>query len=87
MSYEVRTDHQAAAYFRRLDQTMKRRILARLDEISSDPHGSHSKILANAGGRRSSRVGDYRVVFAIDDESRIVKVLLIGPRGRIYRDL
>jgi mRNA interferase RelE/StbE len=33
------------------------------------------------------REGDYRVVYHIDDESKVVAVVRIGHRRDIYRDL
>jgi len=87
VSYEVRIAKQARAYYLRLDVRTRGRVLDRLRQISEDPYGSHSKLLANAGGRRTSRVGDYRIVFAIDNEQTVVNVSIIAPRGRAYRDL
>ncbi|MDE3096973.1 MAG: type II toxin-antitoxin system RelE/ParE family toxin [Chloroflexota bacterium] len=87
MSYEVRIAKQAEAYFLRLDPRTRQRVLDRLRQIAQDPYGSHSKVLVNAGGRRASRVGDYRIVFAIDAPREIVRVSVIAPRGRAYRDL
>lgn len=31
------------------------------------------------------RVGDYRILYTIDDSSHIAKVIKIGHRGEIYR--
>lgn len=31
------------------------------------------------------RVGDWRVVYVIDDERGVVDIRLIGPRGEVYR--
>ena len=33
------------------------------------------------------RVGDYRIVYTIDDGKLLVLVLTLGHRGAIYRDL
>lgn len=87
MSYEVRIAKQAEAYFLRLDQRTRQRILDRLRQIAEDPYGPHSKTLANAGGRRASRVGDHRIVFAVDVGNAIVNVSVLAPRGRAYRNL
>jgi mRNA interferase RelE/StbE len=87
VSFELRVDRRAAAYLRRLDPPTQRRILHRLDQIAVDPYGQQTKALADAGGRRAARVGDYRIVFAVDDAERVVNVRTIGPRGRVYRDL
>ena len=31
------------------------------------------------------RVGDYRVLYSVDDQSRIVEVASVGRRGEVYR--
>ncbi len=31
------------------------------------------------------RVGDYRIIYEIDDEQRITTILQVGPRRDIYR--
>lgn len=86
MSYTVRIARQAEAYLRKLDEPMKRRIVERLKQIAENPYGAHSKVLTNAGGRRSSRVGAYRIVFGVQRDQSVVDVYVIAPRGRAYRD-
>jgi mRNA-degrading endonuclease RelE of RelBE toxin-antitoxin system len=85
--YEVRVARQAEAALRRYDRRLQDRILARLAQIEADPFGPHTKPLTNTEGRRSARVGGYRIVFAVDTVARVVDVTMIGPRGRAYRDL
>lgn len=41
------------------------------------------KLVGRQGWR--IRVGDYRIVYEIDDEQRVVNVLHIGHRKDIYR--
>jgi len=33
------------------------------------------------------RSGDYRIIYAVDEESRVVTVAVIGHRREIYRNL
>ena len=60
------------------------RILARIDGLATDPRPSGVEKLTGVEGWRI-RVGDYRVVYTIDDARRIVTVTRIGQRGSIYR--
>jgi mRNA interferase RelE/StbE len=48
------------------------------------PHGC-KKLNARDGWR--IRVGQYRVIYTIDDGMRLVRVTHIGHRGDIYRGL
>ncbi len=87
MSYEIRVARQAESYLHRLDPRARGRILRRLDQVAAEPYGPHTKPLTNAAGRRAARVGDWRIIFSVDDEARIVNVSVIGPRGGAYRGL
>jgi mRNA interferase RelE/StbE len=33
------------------------------------------------------RVGDYRVIYAVDDHGQVVTVAVVGPRRDVYRNL
>ena len=87
MTYEVRIARQAEAYVRRLDERTRQRILSRLRQVAVDPYGPYTKPLTNAAGRRSARVGAWRIVFAVDDTDRMVNVSMIAPREEAYRNL
>jgi mRNA interferase RelE/StbE len=88
MTYEIRLARQSESYIRRLDPRTQDRILQRLEQLASDPFDLHySKPLRNAQGKRSSRVGEYRIVFSVDSVRLLVNITAIGPRGRVYRDI
>ena len=87
MSYAVRFSRRAESYLDRLDPTTCQRILRRLEEIAANPHGWRSKPLQGTAGLRTARVGDYRIVFEVNDAERVVAVGLIGPRGQVYRGI
>jgi mRNA-degrading endonuclease RelE of RelBE toxin-antitoxin system len=85
VSYGLRIADQARAYLRRLDRDLRRRMGQRIDQIQADPYGPHTKPLAGPGRLRAARVGDYRLVFAVDEAKREVHITEVGPRGDIYR--
>ncbi len=87
MAYEVRLSRQAEAALRRLDPNLHDRILRRLRDLADDPYGPSTKRLTNAGGLRSARVGDRRIIYDVDEANQVVNVSAIGPRGSIYRDI
>jgi mRNA-degrading endonuclease RelE of RelBE toxin-antitoxin system len=92
VTYRVEIDPDARAYLRSLDKELRRRMGRRIDEIEVDPYGRHSIQLKGAGGRRRSRVGDYRIIYRVSDRTnaqgeRIIDVLDVSPRGPAYRGL
>lgn len=46
------------------------------------PHGS-TKLIGREGWR--IRVGDYRVIYEIDDQRRMITILHVGHRRDVYR--
>ena len=66
---------------------LRRRILARLHELESDPRPASCKKLAGHDDLYRVRVGDWRVTYAIKDAELIVLIVEVAPRGGAYRDL
>ena len=87
MRFNVQLSRSAEHYLERLPRDVQRRVVSRLDQVSEDPFGAHTKPLAGPGSRRAARVGGLRIVFTVDRERRVVEVSDIGPRGDIYRRL
>ena len=53
--------------------------------LLDDPHRVGAMLRSPLAERHSGRRGTYRVIYRIDDETRMVTVLAIGHRGEIYR--
>jgi mRNA interferase RelE/StbE len=88
VTYDVRLAKDASAYLQRLDRPTRNRILDRLDQLAEDPfHPTYTKPLTDPHGRRSARVGSYRIVFLVDAAANTVNVSVIASRGQVYRDL
>ena len=85
MTYDVRLSGRAAKDIDRLDRKTRLRIIGRLEQISESPYAPQfSSMLSNQGSLRKSRVGGWRIIFAVEDESRTVNVVLVERRGQVY---
>jgi mRNA interferase RelE/StbE len=64
-----------------LEATVARRIIARVEALTTDPRPHGCVKLQGAADLWRIRVGDYRVVYAIDDNERLVDVRVVryGP--------
>ena len=60
-------------------------IREKLDQLALDPYTKHNNAtkLKNLPAYRL-RIGDWRVIYEINDDKLIILVLKIGPRGGIY---
>ena len=59
-------------------------LLTAIKEISKDPY--NSKLLkGKLKGNRRIRKDPYRIIFAINNEKKIIKILNIDKRDKIYK--
>lgn len=88
MSYEVRLYREVAKALDRMDRTTEARILRRLRELAEELLAPRlSKPLVGLEGLRSSRVGDWSILFTVNDAAKAVEVVAVRPRGQAYRRL
>jgi mRNA interferase RelE/StbE len=84
--FRVILSRRAAKELERLDRGTLQRLQARIDALAHDPKAPHlSKLLEMGQGERSTRVGNWRILFRVDDASGILEILSVYPRGKAYR--
>lgn len=74
----------AARALAKLEPAVQRRIAQRIDRLAVDPRVDATK-LRGAHDVWRARVGDYRILYAIEDERLVVLVIKIGHRRDVYR--
>ncbi|HOA77698.1 MAG TPA: type II toxin-antitoxin system RelE/ParE family toxin [Thermosynergistes sp.] len=88
MTYEIRLYREAIKALDRMDRKTEERIRRRLRELADNPTASRlSKPLKGMEGLRSSRVGEWRILYVVDELNMAVAVLAVRPRGQVYRRL
>lgn len=83
MAYEVLASRAAARDIKRLPPETKPRIRAAISALREDPRGGAEKLAAEDAHR--ARVGDYRIVFRVDDSASEVLVTRMKHRREVYR--
>ena len=81
MSFKIIWDEKAWYSLEKLEPSISRRILKKVDELFENPFSRDIKRLKGSGDFRM-RVGDYRVVFAIEKD--VIQILKVGHRKNIY---
>ncbi len=85
MSYTVGLASSAERDLRWLDAKLRARIEKGIDRLSGDPRKAGDVKPLKGSGDWRLRVGDYRVIFSIDDKAKTVTVLEVVKRGDAYR--
>lgn len=83
MPYEVRFTDAALEDIEKLDKSISKRIIDKLNMIASDPFSFVKKLKGFDLYRL--RVGDYRVIMSIESNKMIIFVLEVGHRSVVYR--
>jgi len=83
-SYRVALTSSAEKELHRLPKKVIARIIPRLENLELVPRPPRCKKLKGGNHEWRIRVGDYRIVYVIDDTARTVDVTRIAHRREVY---
>jgi len=81
MSYQVSYEKEVLKELEKLEPSISRRIIKKIEEMSENPSLCDIKKLRASEDYRL-RVGDYRIIFIFDGD--LIKILKVGHRQQIY---
>jgi len=82
--YRLEISHAAHRQIRRLPTQTQERANRAIAGLAENPRPPGAKKLTAREGYRV-RVGDYRVLYQVDDEARLVTIYRVMARGDVYR--
>jgi mRNA interferase RelE/StbE len=82
--YSVQLTSAAAKQVRKLDGAARTRVLRALAGLADEPRPSGVKKLVGIDNAWRIRVGDYRVIYEIDDGIVVVVVFRVAHRRDVY---
>lgn len=82
--YAVQVDRGAAKLLQKLDRPVQARLVAAIAALGVDPRPNGVKALTAHPGLLRIRVGNYRVVYTINDDVLLVLVVYLGHRRDVY---
>lgn len=84
MIYTLYTLPRVEKELSKLDAKVYESVRKKVDTLRNEPRPAGCRRLANSQDWRI-RVGDYRIVYTINDVARTVTVLRVGHRREVYR--
>jgi mRNA interferase RelE/StbE len=84
--FEILFERRAEREYGRLSGDILRRVNAAIDVLTADPRHHGTTKLAGRDDYRV-RVGDWRIVYEVDDQRRRVVVIRVAHRSDVYRRL
>ena len=86
MSYRVEIERRAAKQIAALQDDVRERVLDVLHVLQHDPRPQGcSKLKGRAEPAWRVRIGDYRILYRVHDDQRLVRVYGVLKREEAYR--
>ena len=83
MSYQIELRPAAVRALKRIAHQARDRIRGAISLLGENPRPPGAKALKGRPGLRV-RVGDYRIIYTVDDDILIVTVITLGHRREVY---
>jgi mRNA interferase RelE/StbE len=86
VSVKVEFTRQGEKDLRRLDQVTLGRLKIRIEELAQGPFNPRlSRQMETDPESRYSRVGDWRIIYQVEEEEQTINITAIRPRSKAYR--
>lgn len=86
MKYRIFYKPKAKKFIEGLrDKVLQKRLLTGIDRLSEDAHPINSIKMGGSDDFYRIRVGDYRIIYQVDQGVLTILVLTIGHRREVYR--
>ena len=87
MTMRIIHSDSASREIRKLENRVRVRIMGAIDRLVESPRSGVSTKLSGHRNLYRLRVGDYRIVYLIDDAAKTVEIARVAHRREVYRDL
>ena len=84
MRYAIRIKESAARELQRIPRPERERLIAAIDRLAENPFAG-SALKGELRGLRRIRVGDYRLIYEVQESDLVVLVLRAAHRREVYR--
>jgi mRNA interferase RelE/StbE len=83
MSYRLETTRRFEKDFRKLAPDLKQRIDKQVRLLETQPY-SGKRLRGEFEGSYSLRLGDYRIIYWVEEHAKKIILLTVGHRRRVY---
>ena len=85
MMFDIGYSKQAIKFLKSADKNLSARILNKIEQLKDNPVQHDSKIVEGyAESIYRVRVGDYRILYEVDYKGKLIGIVKIEKRSKIY---
>ena len=85
MPYHIEVSPAAARQLKKIDGRVLSQIAAKIDSLALEPRPHGCEKLSGYDDLYRVRVGDYRIVYGVEDRLVLIVVLKVGNRAEVYQ--
>ena len=83
--YEILFKRQVEKDLRKIDRRYRKTILDEIEGLKKNPRPTNSRKMLSTEMTHRIRVGDYRVIYQVDDKNKAITVFYIRHRKDAYK--
>lgn len=85
--YSVNFAPSARKALKKIRKEVLEKIIRKIEDLISNPYSPHLDVkkLVGGSGEYRLRVGDYRVVYLIEDDRLLILIVAIAHRKDVYK--
>ncbi|OGN88913.1 MAG: hypothetical protein A2Z74_06310 [Chloroflexi bacterium RBG_13_46_9] len=84
-SYEIVFARSARKELQALSHSVAARVFEKIELLALNPRPAGCKKLCGQSNLWRIRVGEYRIIYSIDDGKRVVDIAIVRHRSEAYR--
>jgi mRNA interferase RelE/StbE len=83
--HEVYLERSAENDLKRLPTSIYQRIIPHIKTLAENPRPSGCRKIAGSKNDWRIRMGDYRIIYEIDEKTKAVRIMRVRHRREVYR--
>jgi mRNA interferase RelE/StbE len=85
MAHRIEVSPAAARQLKKIDRRVLPQIAAKIDALATEPRPHGCEKLSGYDDLYRVRVGDYRIVYGVEDQLVLIVVLKVANRAEVYQ--
>jgi mRNA interferase RelE/StbE len=83
--YEVYLERSAENDLKRLPTSIFHRIISQIKALAESPRPSGCRKISGSKNDWRIRIGDYRIIYEIDEKAKSARIMRVRHRREVYR--
>lgn len=87
MKYQIKILSKARRSIKKLPKSVQENIKSSIRNLAENPRPNNVKKLSGNHSLYRIRLGNYRIIYQIEDDILLIVIVMAGHRKEIYRDI